>query len=128
MAEGLLGGILGEEDEKLDVETTETLAGADAFAAAVAAKLAGSDPGVARKTESFLDKQALLLEIQAEQLKDVHAARLHYLQGQARGGSASFRTAAASRLPADPRPPCNLYRNCLNGDDLRRRHLAARGG
>jgi tetratricopeptide (TPR) repeat protein len=83
MAEGLIGGILGEEDEKPDVEATETLAGADAFAAAVAAKLAGNDPGVARKTEIFLDKQAALLEIQAEHLKDEHAARLHYLQGQA---------------------------------------------
>ncbi len=84
MAEGLLGGILGEEDEKPEVEATATLAGADAFAAAVAAKLAGSDPGVARKTENFLDKQALLVEIQAEHLKDEHAARLHYLRGQAR--------------------------------------------
>jgi tetratricopeptide (TPR) repeat protein len=84
MAEGLLGGILGEEEEKSAVEATEMLAGADAFAAAVAAKFAGNDPGVARKTEIFLDKQAHLLEIQAEHLKEEHAARLHFLQGQAR--------------------------------------------
>lgn len=57
MAEGLLGGILGDEDEKPEVEATETLAGADAFAAAMAATRAGSDPGVARKTETFLDEQ-----------------------------------------------------------------------
>jgi tetratricopeptide (TPR) repeat protein len=84
MAEGLFGGILGEEDEKPQVEATDTLPLAEAYAAAVAAKLAGSDPGVARKTENFLEKQALLLEIQAEHLKEEHAARLHYLQGQAR--------------------------------------------
>ena len=39
MAEGLLGGILGEEDENSEVEATETLATADAFAAAVVARL-----------------------------------------------------------------------------------------
>jgi hypothetical protein len=48
MAERMIGGILWEEDEKPDVEATETLAGADALAAAVAAKLSGNDPGVAR--------------------------------------------------------------------------------
>jgi hypothetical protein len=36
----------------------------EAFAAAVAARLSGNDPRVARKTESFLDKQAQLLETQ----------------------------------------------------------------
>jgi tetratricopeptide (TPR) repeat protein len=84
MAEGMLGGILGEEEEKPEVEATETLAGADAFAAAVAAKLAGNDPGVARKTEIFLDRQAQILETQNQHLKEEHAARLHFLQGQAR--------------------------------------------
>jgi hypothetical protein len=84
MAEGIIGGILGEDDEKPDVEATETLASADAFAAAVAARLAGNDPGVARKTEEFLNDQSRLLKIQAEHLKEEHAARLHLLQGQAR--------------------------------------------
>ncbi|GAC1667901.1 MAG: hypothetical protein NVS9B2_10100 [Steroidobacteraceae bacterium] len=84
MAEGLLGGILGEEDEKPEVEATETLTGADAFAAAIAAKLAGNDPQVARDTSTFLGKQSRLLDIQAKHLEDEHAARLHYLQGQAR--------------------------------------------
>ncbi len=59
MAEGLLGGILGE-DEKPEVEATETLASADAFAAAVAAKLAGNDPEVARRTADFLIDQSQL--------------------------------------------------------------------
>src|SRR5580698_8620487 len=84
MAEGLLGGILGEEDEKPEVEASETIAGADAFAAAVAARLAGNDPGVARKTETFLDKHAQLLEIQAAHLHAEHESRLHLLRGQAR--------------------------------------------
>jgi tetratricopeptide (TPR) repeat protein len=84
MAEGLLGGILGEEDEKPEVEPTEALASADAFAAAIAAKLAGNDPGVARKTEIFLDKHAQLLELQAHNLRSEHHSRLHFLQGQAR--------------------------------------------
>jgi tetratricopeptide (TPR) repeat protein len=84
MAEGLLGGMLGEEDEKPELEAPDALAGAEAFASAIAAKLAGNDPGVARKTEAFLDKQAQLLEIQAAHLKDEHEARLHFLRGQAR--------------------------------------------
>ena len=61
MAEGLIGGMLGDEDEKPEVEAADALAGAEAFASAVAAKLAGSDPNVARKTEIFLDKQAQIL-------------------------------------------------------------------
>jgi tetratricopeptide (TPR) repeat protein len=84
MAEGMLGGILGEESEKPEVEATEALAGAEAFAAAVAARLSASDPEVARDTSAFLKKQTQLLETQNEHLKDEHAARLHYLRGQAR--------------------------------------------
>jgi len=56
MAEGMLGGILGNEDEKREVEAPDALAGAEAFASAVAAKLAGNDPEVARKTVEFLGK------------------------------------------------------------------------
>jgi tetratricopeptide (TPR) repeat protein len=84
MAEGMLGGMLGGEEEKPEVEAAESLAGAEAFAAAVAAKLAGGDPGVARKTEEFLSEQTELLKVQKEHLKEEHAARLHYLRGQAR--------------------------------------------
>jgi hypothetical protein len=43
MAEGLLGGILGDEDEKPEAEALEALARAEAFAAAVAARLSGND-------------------------------------------------------------------------------------
>ena len=84
MAESLLGGILGEEDEKAEVEAPSALAGAEAFAAAVAARLSASDPEVARNTSAFLKKQAQILETQNEHLKEEHAARLHFLQGQAR--------------------------------------------
>jgi hypothetical protein len=84
MAEGLLGGVLGDEDEKPDVGAAETLPGAEAFAAAVAARLSASDPEVAKKTAAFLDEQAHLVKVQAKHLEDEHAARLHYLQGQAR--------------------------------------------
>jgi tetratricopeptide (TPR) repeat protein len=84
MAEGMLGGILGGEEEKPGVEAPEALAGVEAFASAIAAKLAGNDPEVARDTSTFLKKQAQLLDIQAEHLKDEHEARLHFLRGQAR--------------------------------------------
>jgi Tetratricopeptide repeat len=84
MAEGVLSGILSDEDERAEPEVSSALAGAEAFASAVAAKLAGGDPGVARKTENFLDKQAQILDTQNEHLKAEHAARLHFLQGQAR--------------------------------------------
>jgi predicted negative regulator of RcsB-dependent stress response len=97
MAEGLLGGILGEEAEKPEVEAAESLAGAEAFAAAVAARLSGNDPGVARKTEIFLEKQARLLEIQAEHLEDEHALRLGQLEDQKRE-SALRRTGIRIRI------------------------------
>ena len=84
MAEGLLGGILRNEDEKPEVEVPDPLAGAEAFASAVAAKLAGNDPDVARKTVEFLEKQSQLLETQNKHLEEEHPARLHYLRGQAR--------------------------------------------
>jgi len=84
MAEGILGGILGDENEKPEVEATETRASADAFAAAVAARLSAIDPEVARDTSAFLKEQTQLLRVQKEHLKDEHAARLHSLRGQAR--------------------------------------------
>ena len=84
MADGVLSGIVGDEDEKAESEVSNTLGGAEAFASAIAAKLAGNDPEVARDTSAFLKKQTQLLETQDEHLKAEHAARLHFLQGQAR--------------------------------------------
>jgi tetratricopeptide (TPR) repeat protein len=77
---GLLGGILGGEEEKPEVETPEALAGAEAFAAAVAARLSASDPEVARDTSAFLRDQSHLLKIQAKHLEDEHALRLAHLR------------------------------------------------
>jgi hypothetical protein len=74
MAKRVLGGILGHEEEKPEVEAAETLAGAEAFAAAVAAIASRQDPGVARKTEEFLSDQSHLLKIQAKHLEDEHAS------------------------------------------------------
>jgi tetratricopeptide (TPR) repeat protein len=82
MAEGLLGGILGEEGEKPEAEAPDALAGAEAFASAVAARLSGNDPGVARKTEEFLSDQSHLLKIQARHLEDEHTLRLTQLRNQ----------------------------------------------
>jgi tetratricopeptide (TPR) repeat protein len=82
VAEGLLGGILGHEAEKPEVEAPEALAGAEAFAAAVAARLSASDPEVARDTSAFLKEQTQLLKVQKEHLKDEHALRLAHLRNQ----------------------------------------------
>jgi hypothetical protein len=57
MAEGLLGGVLGEQEEKPEGEAAEAAAGAatgaEAFAAAVAAIASRQDPAVARDTSAF---------------------------------------------------------------------------
>lgn len=88
MAEGLLGGVLGGGDEKPEGEAPEaragieTTAGAEAFAAAIAAIASRQDPGVARKTEGFLDRQSRLLDIQARHLEDEHELRLAHLAHQ----------------------------------------------
>lgn len=84
MAEGLIGGILGEEQEKPEVEGAEALATAEAFAAAVAARLSAGDPEVARDTSAFLKQQAQLLATQNKHLEEEHPARMQYLRGQAR--------------------------------------------
>jgi len=84
MGEGLLGGVLGGEQETLDTELSQALAGAEAFASAIAAKLAGSDPGVARKTEEFLHDQAQLLRVQKKHLEEEHELRIAHLRNQLR--------------------------------------------
>ncbi len=82
MAEGVLGGVLGDEDEKPETGAPEALAGAEAFAAAVAARLSSSDPEVARDTSAFLKKQARLLDVQTRHLEEEHALRLAHLAHQ----------------------------------------------
>jgi tetratricopeptide (TPR) repeat protein len=82
MADDLLGGVLGGEDERPEIEAPQALAGAEAFASAVAAQLSAGDPEVARETAAFLKKQARLLDIQARHLEDEHALRLAHLAHQ----------------------------------------------
>ena len=83
MAEGLLGGVVGGEKEKDGPERgAEAPAGAEAFAAAIAAIASRQDPGVARKTETFLDKQSRLLDIQAHHLEDEHELRISQMRHQ----------------------------------------------
>jgi tetratricopeptide (TPR) repeat protein len=83
MAKGLLDGVLGDDRHELDAESGESLARAEAFAAAIAAKLAGSDPDLARDTSTFLREQSYLLQVQAHQLNEDHGPRLKHLRGQA---------------------------------------------
>jgi len=83
MAEGLLDGALGGDEEKAEVEAPRTLAAAEAFASAVAARLSEHDPEVARKTEAFLESQTRLLDTQRQHLEQEHALRLTQLRHQA---------------------------------------------
>ncbi len=82
MAEGLLGGVLGEEEEKAQAEATEARAGAEAFAAAIAAIASRQDPKVADRTAEFLLEQTQLLKEQKEVLRDEHALRVVHLRHQ----------------------------------------------
>jgi tetratricopeptide (TPR) repeat protein len=83
MAEGLLGGVGGAEKDNDGPERgSEAPAGAEAFAAAIAAIASRQDPGVARKTETFLDKQSRLLDIQAHHLEDEHELRISQMRHQ----------------------------------------------
>src|SRR5216684_7475090 len=84
MAEGMLGGILGDEDEKPEVESPDAMAGAEAFAAPIAAIASRQDPGVARRTEESLSDQSHLPKIQARHLEDEHALRVAHLRNQLR--------------------------------------------
>jgi tetratricopeptide (TPR) repeat protein len=69
MAEGLLRGVLGGEEED---EAASTKAAPEAFAAAVAANLANHSPEVAAETVVFLRKQTELLEAQRKTVEAEH--------------------------------------------------------
>ena len=89
MAEGLVGGALGDEKEKPEVEAPGALAGAEAFAAAVAAIASRQDPEVARDTSAFLNEQTRLLQTQRRHLDDEHALRTTRLSSMHRTGGSS---------------------------------------
>jgi tetratricopeptide (TPR) repeat protein len=88
MAEGgLLGGLLGGEEDGPERDAAgEARAGADAFAAVLAADHAKHDPGVARAAEAFLGQQTRLLSEQREELSEQRALRLSHLHSQSREG------------------------------------------
>jgi tetratricopeptide (TPR) repeat protein len=65
MAEGLLEGVLGGEEEKID----PTVGGTEPIVAAVAANLAGQNPEVAAKTAAMFDRQTRLLELQCKNVE-----------------------------------------------------------
>ena len=83
----MLSGLVGGEDEGPEpVASAEPKLSAEAFAAAVAADHAKYDPGVARATQAFLERQASLLNSQDDQLNAERALRLSHLQSQSREG------------------------------------------
>jgi hypothetical protein len=65
MAEGLLEGVFGGEEEKID----PTVGGTEPIVAAVAADLAGQHPEVAAKTAAMFDRQTRLLELQCKNVE-----------------------------------------------------------
>jgi tetratricopeptide (TPR) repeat protein len=65
MAEGLLDGVLGGEEEKVD----PTEGGTEAIVAAVAANLANQNPNVAAETAAMFRKQTEVLEVQKKNLE-----------------------------------------------------------
>ena len=87
MAEGVVAGLIGEGDEAPELESgREARAGADGFAAAVAADHAKYDPAVASAATDFLRDQSRLLRAQVEELSEQRALRLSHLVSQHREG------------------------------------------
>jgi tetratricopeptide (TPR) repeat protein len=68
MPEGLLGGILNEEEES----GLSTKAGTEAFAAAIATDIASQNPQLAAETAAFLRKQTELVEAQRKSVEAEH--------------------------------------------------------
>jgi hypothetical protein len=79
MAEGLLRGILRDEEGEPAIKAPEALTGPEAFAAAIADHSSIQNPEVGRQLAALLSRQAKLLEIQAEPLKYQRRVRLEYL-------------------------------------------------
>jgi len=87
VAEGVLDGLVGGDDEGARPEAgVESKLSAEAFAAAVAADHAKYDPGVARATQAFLERQASLLKSQDDQLNAESDLRLSHLRSQSLEG------------------------------------------
>ncbi len=87
MAEGVLGKLLGEEDESPESAGPNGLApGAHAYAVAMAIEQSKHNPSVEAATLAFLKEQALLLKAQTAQVNDERAVRLHHLHCQSHEG------------------------------------------
>ena len=86
MAEGVLGGLLGEADETPEALEAAPRASAEAFAASLATQQPPGDPKVARAAEHFLRRQARLIDLQAEELSEQRTLRLSHLVNQDREG------------------------------------------
>ena len=87
MAEGVLGGLLGGEDDAAEVEAAaESRVGAEAYAAALAADHAKYDPEVASAAADFLRDQSRLLRAQTDELGEQRELRLRHLVSQHREG------------------------------------------
>ncbi|HEX4183752.1 MAG TPA: hypothetical protein VHY34_10905, partial [Caulobacteraceae bacterium] len=86
MAEGLLGGLLGGEDEAAEAQESEGRISAEAFAAALAEEQAQHDPEVAQAAAQFLRDQSTLLKAQTAELQEQRALKLSHLKSQSREG------------------------------------------
>ncbi len=81
MAEGLLGGWMGGEEEETEREAAaEAIAGAEAYATTLAAEQAKHDPGVARAAQAFLEEQTRLLAVQRQDILEQSALRMSQLR------------------------------------------------
>jgi hypothetical protein len=79
MAEGLLCGILRDEEGEPAIKAPEALTVPEAFAAAIADHASIKIPEVARQLAAPLSRQAQHLEIQAEHLRYQHRVWVDYL-------------------------------------------------
>ena len=86
MAEGVLGGLLGEAEETPEVLEAGQRVAAEAYAASLATQQPPGDPKVARAAEHFLRRQARLIDLQAEELSEQRTLRLSHLVNQDREG------------------------------------------
>jgi len=74
------------EAQRSAMESRKSLAEAEAFAEAIAARLAGQNPEVARKIVEYLNEQTRLLGMQQEHLLEEHSLKIAKLRDQLREG------------------------------------------
>ena len=72
MPEGLVGGILGANEDEPEIQAPMALGGADAVALAVATDAAKYDPELARKVGAYLDEQQAFVHLQIKHFDEEH--------------------------------------------------------